>query len=98
MKSDKGFTLLELQVSIALLLFSIAGLAGVLMNNVRQIETLESKRPLYAFVPTDEKKVIFTECTSAVVPSNAVYRVTLKSLESDASSITAEVELEERGS
>jgi len=93
---DKGFTLVELQVSIAILLFACSGLAVLLMNDLRQLQWLEGKRQLYAFLPMDASKTLFTELTSVAMPSGAVNRARVQSFAVSGSSMTAVVVLEAR--
>ena len=103
--SQKGFTLLELQVSISILLFSLTGMGVALMNNMKQVQWLEARRPLYTHVhvlkDADGKvvkatKAIFSEVTSTSAPSGAVNRVRVSSFQVHGSSMTALVTLEAR--
>ena len=93
MGDRKGFTLLELQVAVVLLLFLITGMAVVMMNDLRQLQWLESRRQLYTFIPSDFSKTVFTETTSLSQPSGAVNRVEVDSFTVAPSSITAKVTL-----
>ncbi len=94
--SQKGFTLLELQVSISILLFALTGMGVALMNNMKQVQWLEARRPLYTHVPSDGGKAVFSEVTSLGTPSGAVNRVRVQSFHVYGSSMTALVTLEAR--
>lgn len=97
-----GFTLLELQVAIALFLFATSSLAIALMNDLSQVRWLEQRRQLYAFIPQTlpdpplPSKAIFTELTSTAQPSGAVNRVTVKSYSETGTKLMAKVLLEAR--
>jgi len=93
---SKGFTLVELQVSIALLLFACSGLAVLLMNDLRQLQWIEGRRQLYAVLPMDASKTLFTELTSAAAPSGALNRARVQSFSVFDTSMTALVALEAR--
>ena len=95
--SEKGFTLLELQVAIFILMLTVAGLSLIFMNYTKQLRWAEKKRSLYAVVvpsPGDLSKVIFTEYRAANTNSQVVNKVTVQSLTEDANSVTASVILE----
>jgi len=89
---SSGFTLLELQVAIFILMLAVTGLSLIFKNYTRQLQWLERKRSLYAVIvpsPNDVSKVIFTEYKSGLTNSQIVYKVTVQSLTEDANSVTA---------
>ena len=94
--SQKGFTLLELQVSISMMLFALTGMGVALMNNMKQVQWLEARRPLYTYVAANGGKAVFSEVTSLGTPSGAVYRVRVSSFKVHGSSMTALATLEAR--
>jgi Tfp pilus assembly protein PilV len=93
---SKGFTLLELQISIVILLFTFTGLAMVLMNYLKQVEWSENRQVLYTVVPDDLSKTIFTESRAGTIESGVSYRVNITSLTKAGTSLTAVVNLQEK--
>ena len=71
----------------------MSSLAVLLMNDLQQLQWLERRRQLYAVVPMDGSKTLFSELTSAASPSGAVWRAHVQSYTVDASSLTAVVAL-----
>ena len=89
---EKGFTLLELQVGIVLLLFAVGGLAAVMANYLRQVEQMEAQQSLYTVISPDRTKVIFTECMQTN-QSQRVYLLSVTSLQLDGENLDAQVTL-----
>src|SRR5690349_7217228 len=69
----QGFTLVELQVAIVVLLFGLLGLTRLAMNELAQVQWLERQKQIYAYIPTDMSQSIFTEITSGSSPSGLSY-------------------------
>lgn len=96
LRETAGFTLLELQVAIALLLLGVAGMAALVMTDLKQLEWLEKRHQLQAYVPADHSRIVFTELASLSRPNAAAYRVKLKFFNVAKSTLAAIVILEER--
>lgn len=84
-----GFTLLELQVSMSLLMLTFSGLFLILMNYTKQLQWIEKRRNLYTVVvPGPEAKAIFTEHKTGLMEIKTVYEVTVQSLSEESGSLS----------
>ena len=75
-----GFTLIELQVSLCLLLLMASSSASVLMGYMRQIQWLEKQKALMAQCSPDLKRVVFSEIRQGSAASSVTYQVSLQTL------------------
>lgn len=91
-----GFTLLELQVSMALLMLSVTGLSAVLMNDLKQMRWLEARARSRAWVSLAPPRVVFSELHPSGHPPRAAQRVRLRRFAREDGSLTAVVSLEEK--
>jgi Tfp pilus assembly protein PilV len=96
MAKSRGVSLLELEVSIALLGVAISGMAAILVSDIRQLQASECRRQLYSYLPPDPSQAVFTELTSDFQPGTAVYSVRVQGYAVGTTSITAVVSLEAR--
>jgi prepilin-type N-terminal cleavage/methylation domain-containing protein len=57
----KGFTLIEVQVSLVILLTALFGIKIIINSYLKQLQSIEKKDQLLTIVSTDLKRIIFTE-------------------------------------
>jgi hypothetical protein len=86
-----GFTLIELQVSICLLLLMASSSASLLIGYMHQIQWLESRTAIHASCSPDLKRVVFSEIVTGHEPSSVVYQVSLQTLAPSGSDLQAVV-------
>jgi|GEM_PF-6382176 len=67
-RKNSGFTLLEVQIAIALMVFAVGGLGVAMLNRQKQVRWLETKDQLFTTV-TASNTFISAEVTSAQIPS-----------------------------
>lgn len=88
---QRGFTLIELQVSICLLLLMASGTASILIGYMRQIQWLEKQKALSAKCSPDLKRVVFSEIRPANNPSVIQNKIALQSLKNSGGELQAVV-------
>lgn len=59
--SQSGFTLLELQVAMVLLMMGLYGMSRSMVSVLGQMRWLENDKALYTYVPADASKIIMSE-------------------------------------
>lgn len=75
-----GFTLIEVQVGIAVLMIAVAGTSVIIANDLKQLRWLEKRRPSYNFVRTGARNsVTFTEIWVKGTTRQKLNRVTVDS-------------------
>ncbi len=61
-KKRSGFTLIEVQVGVTVLMLAVAGTSVIIANDLKQLRWLEKRRPMYNFVSAGTvNSVTFTE-------------------------------------
>ena len=91
-QGEKGFSLVELQVGILILMLAVCGLAAVLSNYMRQLQRVEKQQALFTYVSPDLSRVVFTEYVRGG-PSQRVQQVRVQNLQSDGVTLQAMVNL-----
>jgi len=94
--NKKGFTLVELQVAIFLLLMSISGITGVLVNYLKQVEYLEGRNRVNTSVFSSPMRVVYSEVRKGIEGAN--YDVYVKSFQEVDDTLMAYVTLTEKKS
>jgi hypothetical protein len=88
----QGFTLLELQVAMVILIMGLYGMSRSLVSVLEQMRWQESSHPLYSYVPQDVSKVILSEIVFPGSSSAITQRIqTVESVHLYTSSMTAVV-------
>lgn len=91
-KKRAGFSLIEVQVAITVLMIAVAGTSVIIANDLKQLRWLEKRRPSYNFVKTGTRNsVTFTEIWVQGTTRQKVNRVSVESnqLKVYSSSMTA---------
>jgi len=93
LRSTKGVSLLEIQVSLAVLVLALAQLGHSFLNYSRQLGWLETKRSSYAVVASDRSKIVFAHFLYGGASDPIVNRVEASKLQKISGTLTATVEL-----
>ena len=87
---ESGFTLLELQVAMVLLIMGLYGMSRTLVSMLGQMRVLEGSNALYSYLPADASKIIISELIYPGAPSVITEKIhAVESIHVYASSMTA---------
>jgi len=79
-KNGKGFTFVEVEVSITLIFMAITGLGVLTVNGVKQLQALEKANPRVTMVSPDYSAAVTSIIYSPQNPRSDWYVVTLNSV------------------
>lgn len=94
--NKSGFTLLEIQVAVVVLLLAVGGMGYVVTSNLKQLQWLESRTQHVVFVPAGNNSAIFSVIRSTAVADTSVNTVDVVELYETPPDFNARVRLTDK--
>ncbi|MDD4004665.1 MAG: hypothetical protein PHW69_05610 [Elusimicrobiaceae bacterium] len=91
-----GFTLIEIQIAVFVLLLAVAGMGAVVTNNLKQLTWLEARTQHTVFVPADNTSAIFAVISSTPMADKSRNHVDVTEVAEAPPDFTATVLLTDR--